>query len=48
MRFDIYNTTYSKIPIGAWMMIKEPMYKLANDGMNIIAIDNPDDVEFLD
>ena len=30
------------------MLIKEPLFKRANDGIDIIRIENPEDVEFID
>jgi hypothetical protein len=47
MRFALYNTSYNNVPIGTWLIIKEPMYKLANDGINIIRIEKEEEVEFI-
>jgi hypothetical protein len=48
IRIALYNTAYNSVPINTWLIIKEPMYKLANDGFNIIRIDDVDDVEYID
>ncbi|TNV82760.1 hypothetical protein FGO68_gene7316 [Halteria grandinella] len=47
MRFAFYNTSYNYVPLNTWMLIREPMYKLANDGFNIIRVDKEDEIEFI-
>jgi hypothetical protein len=47
-RVTIYNSSYNFIPKDSWVVIKEPLKKLANDGNNVIRLDNPDDIEFID
>ena len=47
-RFGFYNCSYNFIPEKTWLMIKEPLYKRGNDGFNIIRVDDPNDIEFIE
>ncbi|TNV82754.1 hypothetical protein FGO68_gene8649 [Halteria grandinella] len=47
-RLCIYNSKFNTIPAGQWMAIKEPFKKLAQDGQNVMLVDDPNDFEFID
>ena len=48
MRVQIYNADYTHIPANQWLAIKEPLFKRGNDGLELIRVDDPSDVEFFD
>lgn len=47
MRVSIYNSDYNFVAKNLWLAIREPYYKRANDGMDIVRVDDPSDVEFI-
>lgn len=47
IQIAIYNAPYNFITKDQWLVIKEPYFKRAMDGSEIIRVDVPEDVEFL-
>ena len=46
MRIGIYNLKEQYIKKGSFIIIKEPFYKIANDLVPVIRVDNPKDCIF--
>lgn len=48
MKFSISECGLKEVPKGTKFLVREPEYKMANDGVCLLKITNLKDIDFLD